>query len=85
MCGSPNFEPLTWVLAVEMAGIGLAHVSKMIAPADPEDRRSCLYPSQQIPYSPGRFCDRLRHDTEDRFCTGMRKTGCMRTRVLWIS
>ena len=31
MCGSPNFEPLTWVLAVEMAGIGLAHVSKMIA------------------------------------------------------
>lgn len=31
MCGSPNFEPLAWVLAVEMAGIGLAHMSKMIA------------------------------------------------------
>ncbi|NVB76655.1 aromatic amino acid lyase, partial [Bacteroides vulgatus] len=22
MCGSPNFEPLTWVLAVEMASTG---------------------------------------------------------------
>ena len=31
MCGSPNFEPLTWVLAVEMASTGLAHMSKMIS------------------------------------------------------
>ncbi len=31
MCGSPNFEPLSWVLAVEMTGIGLGHMSKMIA------------------------------------------------------
>ena len=31
MCGSPNFEPLSWVLAVEMTAIGLGHMSKMIA------------------------------------------------------
>lgn len=31
MCGSPNFEPLSWVLAVEMVSIGLGHMSKMIA------------------------------------------------------
>lgn len=31
MCGSPNFEPLSWVLAVQMVSVGLAHMSKMIA------------------------------------------------------
>ena len=30
MCGSANFEPLSWVLAVEMVSTGLAHMSKMI-------------------------------------------------------
>lgn len=30
MCGSSNFEPLSWVLAVEMVSTGLAHMSKMI-------------------------------------------------------
>jgi histidine ammonia-lyase len=29
--GSANFEPLSWVLAVEMVTIGFTHVSKMIA------------------------------------------------------
>lgn len=31
MCGSPNFEPLSWVLGVEMVSVGLGHMSKMIA------------------------------------------------------
>lgn len=31
MCGSSNFEPLSWVLAIEMVSVGLAHMSKMIA------------------------------------------------------
>lgn len=31
MCGSANFEPLAWVLGVEMVSTGLAHMSKMIA------------------------------------------------------
>ena len=30
MCGSSNFEPLSWVLAVQMVSVGLAHMSKMI-------------------------------------------------------
>lgn len=30
ICGSSNFEPLSWVLAVEMVSTGLAHMSKMI-------------------------------------------------------
>lgn len=29
-CGSANFVPLPWVLALEMVGIGLNHLSKMI-------------------------------------------------------
>lgn len=31
MCGSSNFEPLSWVLAIEMVSTGLAHMSKMMA------------------------------------------------------
>lgn len=30
ICGSSNFEPLSWVLAVQMVSTGLAHMSKMI-------------------------------------------------------
>lgn len=31
MSGSANFEPLAWVLGIEMFTIGLSHISKMIA------------------------------------------------------
>lgn len=31
MCGSSNFEPLSWVLAIQMVSTGLAHMSKMIS------------------------------------------------------
>lgn len=31
MCGSSNFEPLSWVLPIEMVSTGLAHMSKMIS------------------------------------------------------
>lgn len=30
ICGSANFEPLSWVLAVQTVSVGLAHMSKMI-------------------------------------------------------
>lgn len=30
MCGSSNFEPLAWVLPIQMLSTGLAHMSKMI-------------------------------------------------------
>lgn len=30
ICGSSNFEPLAWVLPLQMVSVGLAHISKMI-------------------------------------------------------